>query len=381
MATRKKIGLYYYNTEQWIAGTYYINNLISALKTLDDTKKPDIYVITDIQSSFDQLKNITSYPYLYIAPQFNSKFFERIINKLSMKILSKYIIYPNEYNKYDVIYYNPNIKNIKNGLYWIPDLQEKYYPEYFDDAELATREKERYSLAMSENHVVFSSQSALDDFNKYYKNNRCIKHVLNFAVSIPKSDKYDYRSIKKKYGLPEKYYLCSNQFWRHKNHFLILKAIKNLRDKYQKNINVVFTGFESDPRYPDHMHQIYKYLVENGLVEQTRLLGFIKREDQLRIAKNSIAMIQPSLFEGWSTVVEDAKALKVNIILSKIPVHIEQTVDYHCKMFDPHSCEELSNILLSYNEPKSDNKQGPDYNISIKKYAEQFIAIVDRCTG
>ena len=31
--------------------------------------------------------------------------------------------------------------------------------------------------------------------------------------------------------------------------------------------------------------------------------------DQLRLMKESLGVIQPSLFEGWSTVIEDAKAL------------------------------------------------------------------------
>lgn len=35
-------------------------------------------------------------------------------------------------------------------------------------------------------------------------------------------------------------------------------------------------------------------------------------------------MVQPSLFEGWSTVVEDARALGKTIVLSDIDVHLEQ---------------------------------------------------------
>ena len=40
--------------------------------------------------------------------------------------------------------------------------------------------------------------------------------------------------------------------------------------------------------------------------------------------RKAMAVIQPSLFEGWSTVVEDARALGKPMILSDFPVQIEQ---------------------------------------------------------
>jgi hypothetical protein len=34
--------------------------------------------------------------------------------------------------------------------------------------------------------------------------------------------------------------------------------------------------------------------------------------------KNATAIMQPSLFEGWSTVIEDAKSLQVPVIASDL---------------------------------------------------------------
>lgn len=42
------------------------------------------------------------------------------------------------------------------------------------------------------------------------------------------------------------------------------------------------------------------------------------------LMKHAIAIINPSLFEGGSTTVEEAKSLLKVIILSGIPVHREQ---------------------------------------------------------
>ena len=40
--------------------------------------------------------------------------------------------------------------------------------------------------------------------------------------------------------------------------------------------------------------------------------------------RQSVAVLQPSLFEGWSTTVEEAKSIGKTILLSDIPVHREQ---------------------------------------------------------
>jgi glycosyltransferase involved in cell wall biosynthesis len=57
-------------------------------------------------------------------------------------------------------------------------------------------------------------------------------------------------------------------------------------------------------------------------------LGFIDRREQLLIMKGARAVVQPSLFEGWSTVVEDAKAMNQFVIASDLEVHKEQLQDY-----------------------------------------------------
>ena len=58
------------------------------------------------------------------------------------------------------------------------------------------------------------------------------------------------------------------------------------------------------------------------------------RAEQLLLMKYAQAVIQPSLFEGWSTVIEDAISLQVPVIASNLPVNIEQLGDRGV-YFDP----------------------------------------------
>jgi len=62
--------------------------------------------------------------------------------------------------------------------------------------------------------------------------------------------------------------------------------------------------------------------------------------EQVQLLRDCDLIVQPSLFEGWSTVVEDAKALGQRIVLSDLPVHREQEPPA-ALFFDPMSPQDL----------------------------------------
>jgi hypothetical protein len=101
------------------------------------------------------------------------------------------------------------------------------------------------------------------------------------------------------------------------------------------------------------------------------MLGLISRSDQLLLMRNSQAVIQPSLFEGWSTVIEDAKSLQVPVIASNLKVHIEQLGKDGC-YFDPHDPEALGEILRCYPERDMNRLYYPDYSERIREAANQL---------
>lgn len=60
--------------------------------------------------------------------------------------------------------------------------------------------------------------------------------------------------------------------------------------------------------------------------------------------KHAKFLVQPSLCEGWGTVLEDAKVLDKTVLLSDIPVHREQKNE-KCKLFDPHNPKKLAELI------------------------------------
>ncbi|MCL4501103.1 MAG: glycosyltransferase, partial [Deltaproteobacteria bacterium] len=75
----------------------------------------------------------------------------------------------------------------------------------------------------------------------------------------------------------------------------------------------------------------------------------VKEEELAALMRHAMAMINPSLFEGWSTTVEEAKSLGKRILLSDIPVHKEQAPERGI-FFPPHEPEALAEALQSVME-------------------------------
>jgi glycosyltransferase involved in cell wall biosynthesis len=97
--------------------------------------------------------------------------------------------------------------------------------------------------------------------------------------------------------------------------------------------------------------------------------------------RESRAVIQPSLFEGWSTVIEDAKALGVPVIASDLPVHLEQLGKEGAFFSRTDATELADKIRLFLHEDHGRVAAGKLYEESVRAFGEQFVAIVDRIIG
>jgi glycosyltransferase involved in cell wall biosynthesis len=204
---------------------------------------------------------------------------------------------------------------------WIADLQHRRLPELCSPAESAARDAtiERWHRHCAA--LVFSSHSARSDFERFYGKARIPVFVIPFVPLTRPVDPLVVERVGGKYGLRDKYFFVPNQFWSHKNHRLVIEAALLLKAEGLE-INLVFSGGAQDYRHTGH----YARLVElaSALGERARFLGVVPYEDVLALMERAIAVINPSLFEGWSTTVEEARNLGKSILLSDIDVHREQ---------------------------------------------------------
>lgn len=381
MGKRKQVGLFFSYSESWIAGSYYILNLVAALKLLPDDEMPHLTLIVQAPEDIESAGDI-KYPYLeyQVIEDYNKRYFQRTLRVFVRKLFRKEIFKPTLQKKYprkffDAIFPAPILFNewiTKKVMYWIPDFQEEHLPQYFTKDDIELRKNRQRQIAATGHIAVFSSKDALNDFIKLYPENNVTRKVLNFAVIHTLKEGVNIGQLRVKYSLPDFYFFCPNQFWAHKNHKIVLEAITRLKRNYGKEIKVVFSGKEQDYRNPDFFKEIKKIIVDNDITNNVFILGFIDRSDQLEIMKNALAVIQPSLFEGWSTVVEDAKSMNQNLIVSAIAVHKEQ-LENMAVYFDPYNADSLVNAILNF------RKTDVDFHYKQKQldFATTFLSIVN----
>jgi glycosyltransferase involved in cell wall biosynthesis len=332
LAVRKRLGLIFINDEQWVGGTYYTINLIHALNILTEEDKPEIVAFSN-EEDFTKLQKETQYPYLKYELFEQGKFrvLSRLVNKITSKVLKK-VIYKQQYKGYlDALFimqrsgYLESIP-LEKRIYWIPDFQDKHYPEFFTKEGLAKKHERSQWIADHAKNIILSSGAVKKDWEEFYPNFKGRTNVVHFAVTHPEYDSLEISELIKKFNLPEKYFFAPNQFWAHKNHMVVIKAAEILK-KQGNTVIIAFSGKENDNRNPGYTEKLKAYVKENNLDDNIRFLGFLDRREQLKLMKHAVAVIQPSLFEGWSTVIEDAMAMNQRVIASDLEVNKEQLGD------------------------------------------------------
>lgn len=229
-------------------------------------------------------------------------------------------------------------------LSWIPDLQHAVLPEYFTPAEIEVRDRKYGSAAKASDAVVLSSEAAREDFIEKYGRPSGRLEVLRF-FTLPEEAWFEGNpvAVRGRLGIPEDYLMVCNQFWAHKNHQLVIRALAVLKERGIAPF-VVFTGSLAENRRGGIVDGVLQGLCEAGLWEQCRVLGQLDRVDQIQLVRGARAVVQPSLFEGWSTVLEDCRTLGKRVIASDLKVHREQDLP-GATYFDPASPEALADRI------------------------------------
>ena len=370
-----RIGILFNFNPSWMGGIIYILNLIRTLDFLDETEKPEILLFyrSDLKKFADQIK----YPHLTPVQWTFPSVYKGYIKSW---FLRKNCFISDIIGKYDLdgIYplhdYPVRTRTKTRLVCWYADLQHKYYPGFFTRKKLFERNLRIRFIMKNSDHLVVSSQAVADDFMNFFRINSNLKiHVYHFVSIIDDLSGPGIDDLRKKYSLPVKYFMVSNQFHRHKNHRILLKSLISLNNKGHR-IHLAMTGRFPEASHSPYMQELHYLIKEFNLQSQISMLGIIDRNEQLLLMKHSLAVLQPSLFEGWSTVIEDAISLRVPVIASSIPVNIEQLGNYGI-FFDPHDHENLADILENFADSTRDSKFYPDYKGRIRNAAQIFIKI------
>lgn len=358
-----------------MGGIIYILNLIKTLDFLDEDDKPEILLFyrPDLKKFVDQV----SYPYMESIPWNFPSVYNGYVkswitgkNKFVDPIIEKYGL-DGLYPLHD---YPVRTKSKTKLVCWYADLQHLYYPEFFSSRKILERNSRIKFILKNSEDLVVSSRAVEDDFRKFFRIREGLKiHIFHFVSVIDDLSSLNIDELRNKYRLPERYFMISNQFHKHKNHRVLLKALIRLKER-GADVHMAMTGRFPEASHSPYMQELHSIIDNNQLKDKISLLGIIPRSEQLLLMKHSQAVIQPSLFEGWSTVIEDAKSLQTPVIASSLPVNIEQ-LGPDGNYFDPHDDVKLADILNNVPGRNLEDVFYPEYKKRIKEAADTFLKI------
>ena len=273
-------------------------------------------------------------------------------------------------NRIDVIFtttdYGPNCPI--PVLAKIPDFQHVRLPQMFSDDEIARRDILYNNLGKHATRIVVASQDIRGDFEDFAPEWKDKVRVVPFAASIEERLlSMDPAACSARYNLPEKFFFMPNQFWKHKNHMVVLDALA-IASRKNDAMTVVFTGNMRDYRHPDYFSSLLQEICYKNVRKNVALLGFVPYDDVLQLMRRSMAVLQPSLFEGLSITLAEAKSLGRPVVLSDIPV-LRELGPPAAHFFDPHDSEALARLLVELYERLEPGPDGRAERAAIERSA------------
>lgn len=313
---------------KWIGGRYYLQHLVRAVASLPPAERPAMVAVwwqsAPADDPFAEVRDLLEAPVVIAPPSGLATRLARRARRALHGWRDARDLFLDA--RIDVLF--PIAPCANPGIplaFWMPDFQPWRMPELFPPDMRAWYEHHYETNGDAAARIVVSSRDGLRDLERFFPRLAPKARLLHFC-SIPTAEwwEVDPAAAAAKYGLPEKFFLLPNQFSHHKNHLVAFEAVRLLRARGVPVV-VACTGSTFGFRGNDYLGRVDAFLDRHELRGAIRILDLIPRADQVALMRRSIALLQPSAFEGWSTVVEDARSLGKPIVASDIAVHREQS--------------------------------------------------------
>jgi len=246
-------------------------------------------------------------------------------------------------------YIRPDLYPLSNIL-MVPDIQHEFLPEFFHEKVLEESRRVYCDSIHNATHLCAISEFTRQTLiNKLHISPDNITTILLAADPIftDVSCNSDQDILRQHDLLSEPFLFFPAHTWHHKNHLAAIKALQILRDKYSLKPLLICTGGqrEAEP-------YIKKFIAETGLQKQVRFLGYCTRETIPALYRKALALIYPSLFEGFGMPVLEAMKSGCPVICSNT-TSLPEIAGNAALLVDPTDHEAISEAI--YNMMKNED--------------------------
>jgi glycosyltransferase involved in cell wall biosynthesis len=215
---------------------------------------------------------------------------------------------------------------------------ERFFPEVSKNSRFFYRDNHFYNICRHSIGVIVDSEFGKKQVLESYEIPVSKIFVLPF---VPPGYVYNtecHSDVKTKYHLPNRYIFYPAQFWQHKNHERLIRAISMLVNDLP-DIQLVLVGSQQNS-----YHRIKELISSLNLKERIHILGFVPNEDMCGLYKGAKALVMPTFFGPTNIPPLEAFAIGCPVGVSNVYGIAEQVEDA-ALLFDPNSVDEIANVI------------------------------------
>jgi glycosyltransferase involved in cell wall biosynthesis len=248
----------------------------------------------------------------------------------------------------------------------VHDLMHRYerrFPEV--GGAFAQREKIFSLQARCADVILTDSEMGKKQYIESYGN---IMKKNQKVVSLPFVAPGYIREIKEAFiETPDKYIFYPAQFWQHKNHLNLVKAVEMIKDDIP-DIKLLLCGSKKN-----YYYEVKNYIEDHHLEKYVQICGYVSNEQMTYLYKHATAMFMPSFFGPTNIPPLEAMELGCPVAVANNYGMPEQ-VGEGGLTFDPGKPEEIAQCIRKIwnDEPLRQSLIHKGYEQAAKWTAEDF---------
>jgi glycosyltransferase involved in cell wall biosynthesis len=238
-----------------------------------------------------------------------------------------------------ISYYSSEIPNVVV----VHDLQYLYYPEFFSAEQRFHSDRQFRQVCKTAAQLICVSNFTRETVLKFGQVAAERVRTVHTSLYNPISLQSDERISQVLAGLNlarGRYLFYPANFWPHKNHAMLLTAF-NLyhRQQPQGGLKLVFTGAPGEG-----MQSLGTAAQRMGLAEWVVFAGYLKENEFAALLQGCLALIFPSLFEGFGVPVLEAMQFGKPVLCSRI-TSLPEVCGEAALYFDPRRPDEILHAI------------------------------------
>lgn len=197
--------------------------------------------------------------------------------------------------------------------------------------------------------VIVDSEVGKEDVLEFYGGKGGISEdrvkILPFVpppyLTMVATGATDVVSVRRRYRLPERFLFYPAQFWPHKNHLALIRALALIRDRGGAVPALVLVGSHSGTLRSENFKNMLDTAHALHVSDHIRYLGYLSEADMAAVFSAAAGLVMPTFFGPTNIPILEAWHLGCPVLSSDIRGIREQVGDAGI-LVDPRSIESIA---------------------------------------